>query len=73
MKEVIEKMHGIACARGESGYTDPSTGFFVLTSHYLQKRGSCCGAGCRHCPYPPHIQRAAGRPTVTEAPKKNGG
>lgn len=26
-------------------------GFYVFTAHYLQKRGYCCGNGCRHCPY----------------------
>ncbi|HEV2835513.1 MAG TPA: ABC transporter substrate-binding protein [Pyrinomonadaceae bacterium] len=24
----------------------------VFTSSYLQRRGYCCGSGCRHCPYP---------------------
>jgi iron complex transport system substrate-binding protein len=23
----------------------------VFTSSYLQRRGYCCGSGCRHCPY----------------------
>ena len=26
-------------------------GLMVLTAHFLKKRGSCCGSGCRHCPY----------------------
>ena len=26
-------------------------GLFVLTAHYLLKRGYCCKNGCRHCPY----------------------
>ncbi|MGQ0543467.1 MAG: DUF5522 domain-containing protein [Blastocatellia bacterium] len=26
-------------------------GLMVLTRHFLQKRGYCCGNGCRHCPY----------------------
>jgi Family of unknown function (DUF5522) len=26
-------------------------GLMVLTALYLQKRGYCCGSGCRHCPY----------------------
>jgi hypothetical protein len=25
--------------------------FFVFTEYYHLKRGSCCGSGCRHCPY----------------------
>ncbi|MHB1921696.1 MAG: DUF5522 domain-containing protein [Chitinophagaceae bacterium] len=27
-------------------------GLLVLTQSYLIKRGSCCGNGCLHCPYP---------------------
>ncbi|CAN5271973.1 hypothetical protein BH09BAC2_BH09BAC2_01790 [soil metagenome] len=27
------------------------TGSIVFTEHYLTKRGTCCGSGCRHCPY----------------------
>jgi hypothetical protein len=23
----------------------------VFTASYLQRRGYCCGSGCRHCPY----------------------
>ncbi len=26
-------------------------GLFVFTAQYHLKRGSCCGNGCRHCPY----------------------
>jgi hypothetical protein len=26
-------------------------GLFVLTEHFLRKRGYCCRNGCRHCPY----------------------
>jgi hypothetical protein len=26
-------------------------GLMVLTRAYHLKRGSCCGNGCRHCPY----------------------
>lgn len=25
--------------------------YLVFTAAYLRKRGSCCGSGCRHCPY----------------------
>ncbi len=24
---------------------------YVFTEWYHRKRGSCCGSGCRHCPY----------------------
>jgi uncharacterized protein DUF5522 len=38
-------------AAGEVGYLDPRTGLFVLTAGFLAARGTCCGRGCRHCPY----------------------
>jgi Family of unknown function (DUF5522) len=25
--------------------------YIVFTAAYHLKRGSCCGSGCRHCPY----------------------
>ena len=25
--------------------------FLVFTAANLRKRGTCCGNGCRHCPY----------------------
>ncbi|MBS1789527.1 MAG: hypothetical protein JST85_17515 [Acidobacteria bacterium] len=28
-------------------------GFLVFTANYHLRRGSCCGSGCRHCPYDP--------------------
>lgn len=27
-------------------------GVMVFTASYLERRGYCCGNGCRHCPYP---------------------
>jgi hypothetical protein len=26
-------------------------GFIVFTAAYHLKRGTCCGSGCRHCPW----------------------
>ncbi|MEI6947469.1 DUF5522 domain-containing protein [Paraflavisolibacter sp. H34] len=26
-------------------------GLIVFTEAYHQKRGYCCGSGCRHCPF----------------------
>jgi hypothetical protein len=43
--------HAEALERGEPGYLDPATGLFVLTAAFLADRGTCCGKGCRHCPY----------------------
>jgi hypothetical protein len=28
-------------------------GLLVYTATYHLQRGSCCGSGCRHCPYEP--------------------
>jgi hypothetical protein len=43
--------HAAALAAGEAGYIDPASGLFVLTAGFLAARGTCCGRGCRHCPY----------------------
>jgi hypothetical protein len=36
-------------------YVDEN-GNVVFTERYLSSRGSCCGYGCRHCPYTPQHQ-----------------
>ncbi len=38
---------------GVDYYIDNDTGYLVFTSSFLQKRGSCCGNGCKNCPYWP--------------------
>jgi hypothetical protein len=43
--------HADAMDAGDGGYADPVTGLFVFTAAYLADRGTCCGSGCRHCPY----------------------
>ncbi|MFZ5476292.1 MAG: DUF5522 domain-containing protein [Myxococcota bacterium] len=57
-----QKAHDDAVARGQPGYRDPLTGWFVFTAKSLKDRGFCCGKGCRHCPWPPEEQKRAGRP-----------
>ncbi len=47
----IVRAHGVALAAGADTYVDPRSGYTVLTAAYLARRGSCCGSGCRHCPY----------------------
>jgi hypothetical protein len=49
--EAIRQAHDAAVAAGEPGYLDPRTGLFVFTAATLRARGTCCGSGCRHCPY----------------------
>ena len=47
----VLEAHHRALTSGRPGYTDPATGLFVLTARSLWERGTCCGRGCRHCPY----------------------
>ncbi|MGB5521228.1 MAG: DUF5522 domain-containing protein [Polyangiales bacterium] len=60
----ITRAHDEAVERGDAGYLDPETRLYVMTATALRARGHCCGSGCRHCPYSPNEQRAAGRPTI---------
>lgn len=50
-RDAILDAHATALAEGQAGYADPRTGLFVLTAGFLAARGTCCGRGCRHCPY----------------------
>ena len=43
--------HQSACDAGKMSYTDPETQYQVFTELGHKKRGRCCGAGCRHCPF----------------------
>ena len=47
-----ERLNREAIEKGDSGYIDPDSGYYVFTSAYLYRRGKCCGSGCRHCPWP---------------------
>jgi hypothetical protein len=47
----IIEAHDRALRAGADTYVDPGSGLLVLTAGYLAGRGSCCGSGCRHCPY----------------------
>lgn len=50
-RDAILAAHTRAMDEGEAGYLDPRTGLFVLTAQFLATRRTCCGRGCRHCPY----------------------
>jgi hypothetical protein len=52
-RAAILAAHARALAADEPGYLDPGNGLFVLTAGFLAERGTCCGRGCRHCPYLP--------------------
>jgi hypothetical protein len=45
--------HATALDLGQATYRDPISGYRVLTARTLADRGTCCGLGCRHCPYAP--------------------
>lgn len=49
----IVAAHEDAIERGQDGYLDPGTGYFVFTAQAHWDRGTCCRSGCRHCPYEP--------------------
>ena len=44
-------LHERACAAGQLFYTDPGSGLSVMTRVAHERRGRCCGSGCRHCPF----------------------
>ena len=46
----------------DGGTAPPQPDFYleddrvVFTAAYHIRRGTCCGSGCRHCPFdPPHV------------------
>jgi iron complex transport system substrate-binding protein len=49
--ELIMQLHDDAIRKGEPGYLDPQTGFYVMTVKTHLDRGNCCNSACRHCPY----------------------
>ena len=46
-----ERAHKLAISQGARRYIDPATGYSVMTEIAHLIRGSCCGSGCRHCPF----------------------
>jgi len=51
MNDEIQRLHDEAVALGRETYVDPASGCVVLTKLAHELRGTCCGSGCRHCPY----------------------
>ncbi|MEQ1568025.1 MAG: DUF5522 domain-containing protein [Myxococcota bacterium] len=73
MGEAWRAVHARAVARGERRYVDPATGWQVMTELAHLDRASCCGNGCRHCPYdhakvPPELRPALAPPVVIAQP-----
>ena len=46
-----------ALVPGEDFYMED--GLLVMTAAYHKKRGSCCGSGCRWCPFEPKHEQGA--------------
>ena len=47
----FDTLNRLACLEGLETYKDPISGYQVLTSEALLKKGKCCGNSCRHCPF----------------------
>ena len=47
----FDELNQQANANGFETYKDPISGYKVLTSEALLKKGKCCGNSCRHCPF----------------------
>lgn len=47
----IDALHLAAVRAGADTYVDPRSGYDVFTAVAHERRGSCCGCGCRHCPF----------------------
>jgi len=69
MFQDIEDIHAAACTEGEHTYVDPSTGLTVFTAVAHNERGTCCGCGCRHCPYQKKCRKQMKSNTTTETIK----
>ncbi|MDE0881222.1 MAG: DUF5522 domain-containing protein [Myxococcota bacterium] len=51
VSEAAKRAHDQACAAGEQAYSDPASGYRVMTADYLLSQKVCCDSGCRHCPF----------------------
>ena len=69
--EDIEQLHATACQLNKDSYVDPVTKLQVFTAYALSKNGSCCGLGCRHCPYRNTCSHAADGRQPTNGGGKN--
>jgi len=54
-----------ALVPGEDFYMED--GLLVMTAAYHRKRGSCCGSGCRWCPFEPKHEQGATRLAADES------
>ena len=47
----MEQPEPVQLVLGEDYYIED--GLFIMTAAYHIKRGTCCGSGCRWCPFEP--------------------
>ena len=64
----IATLHQQANDKQQDHYVDPQTGYRVFTEYGLLQRGTCCGSGCRHCPYAHHAVPQGRRSRVAKQP-----
>lgn len=62
------EVHRKALEHRQSYYVDPDTGLHVFTELGLERRGACCGSGCRHCPYRHETMQVDRRATWAQQP-----
>ncbi|MEE2787140.1 MAG: DUF5522 domain-containing protein [Myxococcota bacterium] len=67
-QRLIDELHTTACAQGASFYTDPANGYAVFTAVALKRNRSCCGCGCRHCPFGHMLVPAGARDELVTDP-----
>jgi hypothetical protein len=71
MTPPFAEAHRAAVAAGARSYRDPATGYLVMTELEHLRRGTCCGSGCRHCPFehvavPPHLRAGLAAPVIVD-------
>lgn len=54
---------------GEDYYIED--GLLVMTATHHKKRGSCCGSGCRWCPFEPRHELGATKLVATSSISAN--
>jgi hypothetical protein len=51
VNKIREELESSPLADHEEDYYVDKDGMVVFTAAYHLRRGTCCGHGCRHCPY----------------------
>lgn len=59
MRDWIRDLYIMEMIESKTEIYYDENGKTIFTEHYLSKRGSCCGSGCKHCPYDPKHEKGA--------------